>query len=805
MPAKKKYPLETCILLVTLTALLFAFQHLTLVKLAVEPAGGGMISFTTFAHSLLTKISFTPTDIALGFAILVLCEFLLAGEVWFRSLSRFVEQALATERSARILLSLICLVLVRFYFAPGQPTWAGDSGCHITYAIIAAQSFAAGELPIWSNAFSTGSPYIQFYGFLFFYLVGLCDLLSNDPFNAIKLVTGLSHCLSGFAMYLLVRTATGSRASALLAGICYVASFWHTQQVVIMGRLPLSVFYALLPLPFYALERLQRPGSTAKAVIGGAISLGLLAFVHVGYAFWGVFFFFFYAAFRLVGHQANRKQLLGALGIFAGAVAFGAPLTLATWLERGQVGLAEGIHLGGGSLPGWHQLLVWSNAYFRLSPLPPEQHNWLGGYLGLSLVILTLVGFVVYAAQRTRRQPPDAVARAAFACLGLAVLIVFGHDGPILADLAVVQAFNAGRYLLFIVFFLALGCGIAGHLLHQHGPKRTYTFLLLLILADLGPTTFRHLYIPRWAQPIGYPADVLRDLATEAQAYTWPEIPNYRVFATTQQHHFYLLVPYLYGQTSIPQLQSAYVAAPQAWFFSIEPWTLFVQGIWGQAANTPPSRSQNEFMAAGAKLFNVRDILASQAGNPNAIARIKTHADSPVLVAPAIVSYPEKTVEQFAAATKRIFPDADPEILQRVLPIHWLSKAMEIDLRDNTCKRFYIRDHDAKALFQEAPRVEVLEHRVYNQRVSLTLQTSAACYARLAYAHYPDLQVTVNGREVEALQTAGYFIALPLNAGRQQIEITARLSPLRQATLLLDLVLLCCGAAWIWTERRKNV
>ena len=52
---------------------------------------------------------------------------------------------------------------------------------------------------------------------------------------------------------------------------------------------------------------------------------------------------------------------------------------------------------------------------------------------------------------------------AAFAGLGLAGLTVFAHDGPILSDLAVVQAFNAGRFLLFVVFFLALCCGIAAH------------------------------------------------------------------------------------------------------------------------------------------------------------------------------------------------------------------------------------------------------------------------------------------------------------------------------------------------------
>ena len=44
-------------------------------------------------------------------------------------------------------------------------------------------------------------------------------------------------------------------------------------------------------------------------------------------------------------------------------------------------------------------------------------------------------------------------------CTGLAVsfFLVFGYRWP-LGSLSVVQAFNAGRYLLFVVFFLSVTC-----------------------------------------------------------------------------------------------------------------------------------------------------------------------------------------------------------------------------------------------------------------------------------------------------------------------------------------------------------
>jgi hypothetical protein len=135
------------LLLGALTVQLFALQHLTLSKLAIAPAGAGMVSFATFAHQLLEQVSFTAVDLGLGFSILITCELLLATEVLFCGLTRFLDRALATERGALILLAATCLVLVRFYFAPGQPTWAGDSGGHITYAFIAAHSAPPASRP----------------------------------------------------------------------------------------------------------------------------------------------------------------------------------------------------------------------------------------------------------------------------------------------------------------------------------------------------------------------------------------------------------------------------------------------------------------------------------------------------------------------------------------------------------------------------------------------------------------------------------------------------------------------------------
>ena len=145
-------------------------------------------------------------------------------------------------------LGIACTCAVRYYFAPGQLAWGGDAAEHILYVKIASEAFAVGEWPIWTNYLAGGSPFLQFYGFLFFYLAAAIDQVCGDVFTSIKIVGGTAHALSGPAMYLLVRTATRSRRAGVVAGLAYVLCFWHAQQIAIMGRWPLSLFYLLLPL-----------------------------------------------------------------------------------------------------------------------------------------------------------------------------------------------------------------------------------------------------------------------------------------------------------------------------------------------------------------------------------------------------------------------------------------------------------------------------------------------------------------------------------------------------------------------------
>ena len=381
------WPREITVLLAVLVGLLFYFQYTTLEKFNVlKPA----IRYDTFRDFVLTVQHSVPLgwgDAIVAALIVLLFLLLVILEVGRGRVSLFLDHLFQSERRTRIALGMLSLVLVRFYFARGELSWAGDTSAHVGYAWLAARSFALGEFPIWTNYFGTGTPYLQFYGFLFFYLVGAVDLFVRDLFLSLKVVLGVSHVVSGLGMYLFVRFLCRSRRAGFVAGLAYVLSFWHTQQVLVMGRLPLSVVYAILPFPFYYFERLRVSSHRMQTAIGGAFTLGLLAWTHPGYAFWATGFWMVFGAVRL---QAMRHRPIFTVwakwagAMLAGGLILGAYLTVPMWVERAYTELRSGLDHLSYPDPSWGRVLVWSNYRFTLFPLSEVDNHWYGGYLGIS-------------------------------------------------------------------------------------------------------------------------------------------------------------------------------------------------------------------------------------------------------------------------------------------------------------------------------------------------------------------------------------------------------------------------------------
>ncbi len=826
------WPVDVSALLALLAGLLIIFQYLTLDKFGVLRPGLRYQSLQGFLAVVSRFVKFNAIDVSMLFLILAVGSLLVFLEWRKRRLSVFFDHIFASEKRTVLLLVAGSLILVRFYFAEGEFAHGADTYLHVTYAWLAATSMSHGEVPVWTHYFCNGTPYLQFYGFLFYYLVGLVNLAFQSPFSSIKFVLGATHVLSGLGAYLFVRRLTGSRPAGFAAALAYVLSFWHTQQVLIMGRLPLSLFYALLPLPFYFWEGLRSHPNRLAQGVGGGLALGCLHVTHPGYGFWATAFLGVYAIARcrMTRREDTPFSIRHGLLLFGGGVLLGAYLTVPMYLERGLTGLHAGFYMSDFPVPTWRHLLFWSNYRFRLFQ---AQEHWYGGYLGISLVAIALWALVRIV--RSERVGVRAAGLPVGLCLAGSLLLVFGYRWPVLESVGVVQAMNASRYLLFVVFFVAVLVGLfaAGRASGRKRPVGVFVAILVVILADLGPTTFQQPYrAPGAASNIGPRAlqDLRRDpnawplvkplplqhrpvykrFREELAAYGDGQLPGYRLFHTTNKIYYHFIIPWLALQTGLATPLDTFTQYP----LSVPAFVRRFQDVLHLSLQRLEENADlNEMpgfdlIRVGLFLMNTRHLLYSDSEQDRIFHREFPEA-SPVVVSSKISgwSYPVRELDRARARSGSDVDEREARRMQtRALgDFVKLLRAMDVDMRNRTCRQILLAGaHPAEDL-GTSPRVKVLAHRVWNQRVELVVHASAACFARLAYTAYPYQRVTVNGGDARPLTTAGHFVALKLGPGESRIVLEPRLSPLRFSLLIVDVVLLLAAAAVLigpWFVRR---
>ena len=815
------WPLDVSALLALLAGLLIFFQYVTLDKFGVLRPGLRYHSLQGFLSVISRFVDFSTAD-ALLLILIFFVGMLLIGMEWRgRRLSVFFEHIFASERRTVVFLVSGSLILVRFYFAEGEFAHGADTYLHVTYAWLAATSMLQGEVPIWTHYFCNGTPYLQFYGFLFYYLVGLVNLVLQAPFSSIKFVLGAAHAVSGLGAYLFVRRLTGSRQAGVAAGLAYVLSFWHTQQVLIMGRLPLSLFYALLPLPFFFWEGLRNnPNRLAQAICGG-IALGCLHVTHPGYGFWATLFLLLYALvrYRMTRSGDTPFSIRYGLLLFGGGALLGAYLTVPMYLERGLTGLHAGFYMSDFPVPTWRHLLLWSNYRFRVFQ---AQDHWYGGYIGVSLVAIALWGLVRIF--RSGRAEVRAWGFPIGFCLIGSLLLVFGYRWPVLKSLGVVQAMNASRYLLFVVFFVAVLVGLfaAVRAADRKRPVGVFVAILVVVLADLGPTTFQQPYRspgvaskigPRALQdlrrdPTAWPVakplplqhhPVYRRFREELAAHKDGQLPGYRVFHTTNRIYYHFVIPWIALETGLATPLDTFTQYP----LSVPAFVRRFQDLLhlslerledGAGLEETPGF---DVIRAGLFLMNTRHLLYSDS-EQDRIFHGEFPEASPVVVSSKISGWPYPVLE-LDRARARSGSGVDEREARRMQSLALsdfvkLLQSMDVDIKNRTCEQILVTDEHATEDLGTSPRVEVLAHRLWNQRVELVVRASAACFARLAYTAYPHQRITVNGGEVRPYTTAGRFVALKLGPGESRIVLEPTLSPLRFTLLIVDVVLLLAAA-----------
>jgi len=176
----EKYDKGVTISLAALTVLLFVFQYVTLAKFSVFRPGVTYWELRLFVDAVSQKVPIGWGDGLLASLILLPIGYLVAIELTPGRLTTFLGWIFDDERRTRISLTVASLIAIRYYFAPGSVSWAGDAPQHLSYLSITSEILLNLEVPIWTNYYGAGSPFLQFYGFLYFILGGAINVILRD-------------------------------------------------------------------------------------------------------------------------------------------------------------------------------------------------------------------------------------------------------------------------------------------------------------------------------------------------------------------------------------------------------------------------------------------------------------------------------------------------------------------------------------------------------------------------------------------------------------------------------------------------
>ncbi|MDE0554086.1 MAG: hypothetical protein OXI24_07730, partial [Candidatus Poribacteria bacterium] len=702
-----KRPFPTLWILIFLGCLSICMQYITIDKLSVLSPAKTFGTLTEYIQAINEKVSFGWIDISLSILFLATSALVLWQEKSKRALTDFLQNVFFSERKTLFLLLACSLVCVRFYFARGGMHWAADASPHIAQSYLVARAIADGELPIWTFLMGNGSPYMQNYGFAFFYLVGLVDFFCRDIFLSLKLVMGTTHVLSGIGMYYLASSLCKSRRAGFIAGLGYVLCFWHTQHVLIMGRLHVSLFYALLPWPFYAVESLIRSPYKVRAALLGGLSIALLNFTHPGYGTYAMVFWGCYCVVRLWslwGHPDMKSLFRAGILLLILGVSFSAYMNVGMWFEREHTDMhdfraglkdpTEQVGLSAHSDPTWRHLLSWSN--FRFWLIPPDPPHWYGGYLGISLCVLALAGAGIAFFRRNKLRH----FAASWACLLLSVLVIFAYRLPPFNMLSLIQVSNSSRYLLFLAFFLALAAGIGTLMFLQHRPgrlsrNRCFTLLFLLLFIDLFPTTFLHSY------------QITRDRSSSAFTKIWTastpfsergELPNYRVHWLSKEvyHAYRMAYPLFMHGTPISEAFHPGELRTRSTF--TDPFLQAARYLAPNLVAKPDRFNTNEtemvLLRTGFYLLNTRYLVLS---SNNKALQLPLDYNSPIVVSSRLVSYDPES------AYRVEITGANPDSLstRSISQVLWIIGKMGIRPQNNSCEHIFIRDREGSDLGTE--------------------------------------------------------------------------------------------------------
>jgi hypothetical protein len=738
-----------------------------------------------------------------GISILLL--FVL--EIKFVIVSNILRKIISNRIKLFILLTVLGFISGVDFVLPGYLRATDDAESYTTIAWLIRDIIEQGQFPIWSNWGDMGFPLMQFYSPMYYTAIALISLITNNVWNAVKILQFVLHVISVLVIFVYVHNLTKSKYAGLVASFALGFTFYRYHTFFYLGALNMAPTFVIWPLQLYLVDKFLVASNKRYMGVSLALTSALGLVCHAYFGGYGGLFTAVYGLIRVFTFIPNsttlrtKFRLITQLYLCLGAGVMASLFyTLPALLESTLSVVQE-----------------WVGADFLLPPMSVLDvltfegsqggSGWWGGYLGISVMSISLIGYIwTLLSGRVFVVAP-------FVLLSLTCFLAIGpyylNFPEIFSNVpggSVVFLFHSpGDYLVYVVIMGSVGVGlcmaeIQRHLIDNNGGNHTGRFFSVtdsirsewivfslcgLIALDMFRySLFVNYMIPE--TPNGSPANRVsvhqwlndnktdidgRVLDVDQSDIVWhiPMIANLPTYGSD-------------GNSSI------YSAAFVAGLRRFDPTKLFDEG--------------SNLMSIANTSIVIVDAPSVLDRYPGAIGI----SDEAVIVPTDrnLVMLASRRVEEVHLDTD--FREMEQAYMLTETPYSRLANEIGIDHAKGTSNFLPVTDTlpPLKYFTDAVPlMMDVSDHQMDSQYVRIEYDLSAPAYLQLSYAYYPFLSVLIDGQSVSTFATSFGLIGLESPEGVHTIEIVPYLSRLRRIVGVVNICsLILLIVLWILSSKK---
>lgn len=713
----------------------------------------------------------------------VLCSVLLVITAAWMEIKRgyfktFITIVMESGQGVYWLILFVGVLSFKSLLLPGEPFMV-DSTAHMSRGWFSYLSFKDGYLfPFYTTYYHNGFTQFTYYGFIYYILTALTNLLVGNIFLSAKLVLFTVSILNMYVFFTWGMLLFKDRSRAFLFSLFIIPSHYYLYQISWIGMHLFPMVFLSMALMCIVMEKyFQKTNGFLLSTLLLALSVSIVTATHLGFTVQVLVFFIPYCLLRcIVDYKHSFVRLLSfALVSMGVTLVLNAFIFLPTYLDMPFATFYKELPFA-----QVETYQFWKQSVFGFF-IPKLFYSKDSSYLGLSL----LVPFIIVAVRSIKAHKADITSLVLIA-------VSFGIIG-----------YSRNTILLLVAVSLFTVTGLPVITRNKRDGYAIVTLLFMCILLDrLLFSNFN-----TYNTFNGFEHDFYTAITSEENGQKYGIVKANTLHTGNRADNQIFVSPWM-------KVIGHRFVHPNALMIEANTQSIYQYGITGDVfvkdvRSGKISNSTAGLLAlAGIKYLTfhtARQYYVPDLETDPRIIRKRSQwyelkYEKPFTFSHSLTSFDDAVDMYPALQYKDRFENDD--VSHSRAPFHYREYAGEYlgtiesiiqpDMERGVAQTFLVAGAAPDRRYrpaQESPKL--LEYHLDSQRFLIRFTAEAAGYVRVPFAYYPFLNVRLNGEKAEFYQTVMNFIVLEIPApGEYTLEMLPSVSPARKSGLIISLIAL---------------